>query len=352
MLFVFTLYLIIAMLITLFNRNPNTRNKILLGFSTAFFIFIIGFRDTIVGTDTGGYIATFFDYQYRSWSYIFANPEGGKSNYGFFIFEKIMSLISPNNYIPFLFVSTLITMIPLHSFLKKNSVNVFMSFIMLMTFGILGFFMAGIKQSIAIAILLISYEKLKENNIKLFILFVFIACLFHNTAIVFLLILPIFKMKRKKKLFFIIPILIIMALTMGQSLFSVMLDFIGDSYGDQSAEGEYSSVTLTGLYMQLCVMIAVLIFAGNKLKQDKELSFWTSIYGVGLFFQSMTPFMGEFFRLNMYFSIFGVVLLPRAIQISNIDIKTIQIFKTIIYFVFICSITYFYYDSPYKLSIL
>src|SRR5699024_9401100 len=76
--------------------------------------------------------------------------------------------------------------------------------------GYLYFSFTGLRQTLALSIILLSYNYIRERNLLLFIMFVFIASLFHSTALVFLLIYPISHYELgKKDLILIIVMLIV-----------------------------------------------------------------------------------------------------------------------------------------------
>lgn len=194
--------------------------------------------------------------------------------------------------------------------------------------------MSGIKQTLAIAFVLLSFIKLKEKRTIEFILLVVLASSFHNTALIVLLALIVQKIKLRKLYFLAIPSMIIFSNLFQRKIVYFLQKMV--STGKYARYGtEYiSSNNLTGLYIQCVIILAVFILAGYKLKKDENLEFFVSIYSIGIFFQTLTPVVAEFFRISMYFSITSCVLLPYAIEKSKYNQKNIITGIMILLFIF------------------
>ena len=80
----------------------------------------------------------------------------------------------------------------------------------------------------------------------------------------------------------------------------------------------------------------------NRFEEDSQLSGLFALYTVGMMFQAMTGIMAEFFRLSMYYSITGVILLPKAMnrgftERSTLIAKFLVMAVFILYFVLFSS---------------
>lgn len=309
-------------------------NEKVLKIMSLFLLAFMGLRHLSIGADTSSYCKEYLLYKYYSWNMVFKQG----TNYAFYVFNKIISILFPDTYVAYLFIVALISVVALYHFLKKNADNVIFSEVLLFSLGFIYFFMTGIKQTLAISILLYAYEALKKDNIFRYILLVLLATLFHNTALVFIVALFIKKFKFKKIYLAISPVFIVLAYKYQSQIFAFVKIMLQDKYYFSYGTVYSSSSNLTGLLIQICIFATSLILLWRRLKYDKEATLLLSLYTVGMCFQAMTFVLGEFFRVSMYFSIFGVILLPKAMSVQTFRQQKFISFITclvfILYFLF------------------
>ena len=126
-----------------------------------------------------------------------------------------------------------------------------------------------------------------------------------------------------------------------KQIFDYMLLFL--SYVDKyqgSGTTYLSQLNLTGLYIQFVIFSTSLFCLKDVFYKDQQIALMVTLYTVGMMFQSMTEVMGEFFRVSMYFSIFGIILLPKALNyrfnyLSKLIVKTVVFLVFVLYFVFV-----------------
>lgn len=302
-------------------------NKLCLKVSCFFLFLMIGLRHYSIGSDTQSYCNDFLNYKNYRWSEIIAKG----TNYGFYVFNKVMSCIAPNSYTIYLAVVALITVVAIYFFLKCNSKDILMSQVMLLSLGFVFFFMTGIKQTLAISVLLFAYEQLKEKHLIRFIFLVGLATLFHNTAIVFLLAWPVSCLKFKKLYILIAPLSIFLVYIFRLQIFGYAKGLLGDVYSAYGTIYE-SENNLTGLFIQICIFAVSLFLLWNN-KKDDETKLLLSLYVIGMAFQAMTGVMAEFFRISLYFSVFGVILLPKALVEGRPDCRLLIYIGSLLVFV-------------------
>lgn len=275
-----------------------------------YLVLIMGLRNSSVGTDTAGYVRDLFRYSYISLDNLFSNGHA----YGFYLFNKLMSYVCFENYTIYLMTISIFVGISIYCFLAQNSDDYCMSQIMLLSLGFTFFFMTGIKQTIAMSILMYAYTAQKKRRYLKFVLLVLLAASFHPTALVFLLILPAKIVKLRKAIAVVAPALIVFAYVFQKQIFAFLKSLLTDDLYGAYGSVYVSSVNLTGLMIQLVIFGVSLFFLWKHLKDDEEASNLLSFYVIGMMFQAMTGVMGEFFRISMYFSMLGVILLPKAIS--------------------------------------
>ena len=302
----------------------------------------MGLRSYSTGNDTYRYYLKFLQNQNMSWGEVISQGP----NFGFQIFTKLISVLT-NNYSIYLMIIAGFIMLSIYYFLKEHSEDVLMSQIMLLSLGFIFFYMTGAKQTIAMGILLFAYTVLCKKKYILFAILVIVAASFHTTAIVFAVAWPLSMLKLKKSYFFVAPVLVAIAYAFRAPIFNFMRMLVIEQeryvlYGTTIV----AQLSLTGLYIQLIIFALSLFCLRNKFEEDTQLSGLFALYTVGMMFQAMTGIMAEFFRLSMYYSIAGVILLPKAMNRGFTESST-QIAKILVISVFILYFVFFSSKNEY-----
>lgn len=194
MILYFTTFLIIAFLNLIAWKSKRLQSAVLL-FSFIALVLISGLRDTSVGIDTINYLNYFnltvqngLNLQGISVTNLFV-PSGFEL--GFRIYTYLMSLIT-NNFTMFLLATSALIYMPVYLFIKRYSTDYFLSFVIYYCLFFFGS-MSLLRQSIAMSILLLGTKYiLKRNPIK-YIAIVLFAASFHVSAIIGLLLYPLYK---------------------------------------------------------------------------------------------------------------------------------------------------------------
>lgn len=304
---------------------PNRRQqKLILFLSCVFVCLMMGLRPLTVGDDTRQYVNDFLNYKNLSWGEAF---EFG-TNYGFYTFNKLLSYVFPSSGTAYLMVVSVIISVSVYYFIKNNSEDYVLSQIMLLCLGFTLFFMTGIKQTLAMAILLFAYQVLKKKKYFLFVLLVAIATMFHNTSAVFILILPLSFLPKPKYMLVVAPALILLVYFSRNILIDVVLSTLHENelyavYGTIY----FSENNYTGLFIQLFIMVVSLFLYYSSKYREREYENLINIYTIGILFQTLTQVFAEFFRLSMYFSIFGILLFPNALYHSSLGKNNIAVVR-------------------------
>ena len=271
---------------------------------------IISFRDYWVGRDTLGYINSFLQINTNEPIQFYSR------DYGYAILNYCIRYITNNQTIYFLLVSW---PLPAAFYLlmkdERNScVSIFTSFIILMVLEIFAFSMAGIRQTIAIFFTVLTYKCISEKrNIIVICLTLFMAIMFHMSALVFA---PIIILRNRR--FGILPFILFVLL-----LFAVLrnpdgvFDYIHNSFfGDEYwAYGTVykSDASFSMLAIQGMLFLTVILNRHVALNSSDDSRLLYNLIWMGIFAQALTPIIAEFFRISFYFSIYLCVLVPRAI---------------------------------------
>lgn len=186
--------LICAIFIFLIVDTKKSKNRYIM-LTMGLFAFLVMFRSENVGNDTGAYIRLFESIS----SGIDLSMHKGRFEIGFLYLNKILSLLS-NNYQILFIVTGIYIYFVYGKLIYKYSDMVWLSVFLFFAMGNFDLSMSGIRQMLALATLILSYEYIVRKKPIKFILTVFLAISFHNAAIVFLLAYPLSKFKLTKEL--------------------------------------------------------------------------------------------------------------------------------------------------------
>gem|GEM_PF-3382169 len=176
------------------------------------------------------------------------------SGYGFYIITWLITRFV-NDYHLFLIIITLPIFWCAASFIKKNSLDVQVSCFVFLAF-MYPFMFTVVRQCIALSILFIAANAFNENRLIKCILLIFLAASIHITAIVFLLIILLHKIKYRNIYLLAIPVFISLVLI---SNGSHIMDFISRYTPDTTLAARYQERNSQS-FMIAPIMIRTSIF--------------------------------------------------------------------------------------------
>ena len=298
---------------------------------------VMGLKSIKVGADTERYVEYLRSFSQKNFTQVLS--EG--YDFGFNLFNKLMIVFCQNNYTIYFLTIYAFVCFSLYVFISQNSKDYCVSQLMLLSLGFTFFFFTGLRQTIAMSILMHAYNAQKKRKFVWCILLTVLAATFHSTALIFLLILPIRFIKFRKAIIFVAPVFVILAYIFQAQIFSFFSSLLPDDLYDAYGKSYISSVNMTGLIIQITIFVVSLFYLWKHLNQDNEANFLLNVYVIGMVFQAMTGTLAEFFRLSMYFSIFGVILIPKALSYLKKGSRTVISFGMcsvfIVYFIFFSS---------------
>lgn len=237
--FVYFLILIVAFVYYFFTHKTNNSNSpFLLGFFFLYCALFIGFGDMI-----GGYDRYIYGEMFDSIADV---TDSGKDyyrllflvngrEYGYFLWEVIVSLITANRYI-FILISSL-----LMYFLYYRAFRKYINDYPLAAIVFLGLFfyfsITYMRQALAVGIVWQGIKYIYERKAIKFFLIVALAYSFHNSALVFAVayFIPIKKYSKKTILFFLM-----LCLLVGMSpIPTILIASAGDTQGMAERTGKY-----------------------------------------------------------------------------------------------------------------
>ena len=261
------------------------------------------------------------------------------------VFSKALTLVVGNNF-PAVLTAFAIIFISAYSILvKKESPNLLLSVIVFFTMGFFNFSMHGVRQSLAMAFIMLTFFPLKEKKLLKFLLLVFIASLFHKSAAIFVVAYPFCKLGFNMKTAVLYLGLIAILMIYGDFIirwFATEASVYDERFASYAESTK--SLTYSG-FIQLCLYL-VLVFMNLRrfLSADPTASMMISLLVLAIIFQVFAVFIAEMFRVAMYFSSFLVILVPRLLQTyppSN---------RKMVTYILCALLLLYFYMNPYKLQ--
>lgn len=337
----YTLFIYILGFIT--NMNDKKARMRYLIISGIILVLISGLRSYYIGSgDTFRYSLMFEEDVAMSFQEIL---QSGIKDPWYHVFSKLLSLVLGNNFTAILTVFATMFIVAYGILVQKESPNLLLSFIVFISMGFFSFSMHGVRQSMGIAFVMLSYFPLKERKLLLFVVLVFIASCFHKSAAIFLVAYPFSMLGFNKKSFFLYFLLILIFILNGDVLvrqFATEVSVYDERFADYATTEK--SLTNSGFIQLLLFLGFTLYYYKYFSYKDKDCSTLTVLLVLAIIFQTFAIFIAEMFRVAMYFSIFLVILVPRVIE--SIPLQNRKLITVII-----CGLLLFYfYSIPYKLE--
>lgn len=230
-------------------------------------------------------------------------------------FSQLLILFSrPLHYQVYFALSSFLTIFPVYYVCKKLSVNPIYSFTIYILFPL--FFLEGlsiIRNAIAFSMVLLMFYCIYKKRILLSVIFLIVAMGFHISAIVAVIIYPIYYLIRGRKLHLILYIIsFFLPLIIMPILTSYFSDLFLVAKITRNIENEITKVGGIFYYVINCMALFNIIYWNRLVKLRDENKVYLSLVNVGVCvwncFLSIDPTTAS--RLSIYFLVFTILLAP------------------------------------------
>lgn len=220
-------------------------------------------------------------------------------------------------------ISSLLITVATCRFIRRNSEDIPLSFVIYVCLGLFTFNMNGMRQAMAMSICLYAYEHAKNRKLLPFILAILLAMLFHKTALCFMPVyfLPMLKNKVSHWTFYVFGL--IMCLLFVDRIIEGYYEISGENYGDNGV------ATGGGLFVILIYLGSlVLTLCRPALLKEKTVrtAFLATLAG---FVAYISRFVGSGIleRVSYYYFYFPILLIPEAVKkLRGNEYKLIKLF--------------------------
>lgn len=287
-------------------------------------------RNYTVGTDSITYTEA-YRLEYNPYYYGF-NPN---IEYGYQFIDYLILNFFSNYFWLFLFFSIAIVCLYMVT-IKKISKYYLTSVFIFITFGFYTFFFNGLRQGVAMAIFFFGLPYLIEKRIISYFLVVFIASMFHVSALV---MLPVyFLVNTKFRIEYKVLACFIVSILASQILISYLAQ--GNiRYEHYTQEAEKAGGYITLLFYSLIGLL--IYFSGRKIRhEDIRFSKFEQIFLCGLALVFPISLLGTDpsgpQRIMYYFSSMVIFLIPYVLmRFNNIYFNMVFLILSIMYFILI-----------------
>lgn len=279
---------------------------------------VSGFRGPYVGTDTLSYLSI-YDFSVSLPVQRLIKDTFGIEK-GYILLNKLLSVVFDNRYSIILFTSLLIIFGVLY-FIKNNSSNLFMSVYLFITLYYFSVSMNIIRQFMVIAIFFIAYEKLKKSKIISFVLLILLASTIHSTALIYLGVLLISKIKPSVKnmrvigltaatltaIFYVSPSII-------TSISGRYSQYAGTKFFEGNSVGGTTIIWVAQIILYFCSMYILKNNLELTESHKKSLFMFSVMILISVCIGIISTRIYIITRLIYYFDIFMIVLIPEIVN--------------------------------------
>lgn len=330
-------------------NETKLRQKVYLLFVFLMLALVASLRAYTVGVDTHQY---YFNYELISKIDWQAHSEI-RYELGFFSLCKILYYISPDPQLLIIVTSCFICF-SVGVFLYKNSNDVIFSSFLFILLNVFSFYLTAMRQALAISIILLGIEFLKKpgfRNVVFYVLIVFLAMQFHNSAAIMIIPLFFVKIKYTNTSFLVALIITSATFVLAPLIWQLMLRLFPSYAGYTDSEFADSNYFAAALNTLICLTMLLfgLVFSNknNRLQSNKSqptlvygnnqkmvLSFDLTAYLLtfALAFFAISMRMSLLSRFSSYFSVFYIIWIPNiTAQMTNQKDKTFITFLTMVF---------------------
>ena len=269
---------------------------------------IYGLRNTYyIGMDTkSSYLGNFWLIRDMSWPEVFAWKNG--TNVLYALMTKLFTVfISYSDYQLYISLISLFVTVCFGRLIYRYSPSPLQS--ILYHFGLLYFFFhfSALKQSIAMAILMLAFDQIMERKPIKFVLIVLIAAQFHFPALVFLPAYWLSKIRFGRTYLIVLAVILILTYLFRNQILYLM----NSLYREEAEMVDLSGVRFlrTKALIMVVIVIAAMMFRVPT-GEDRVYETLLVFLGLAIVFLTFCGYKNVFERLADYYFQFSVIILP------------------------------------------
>lgn len=330
--------------------NHNKKTHVFLLWLGMFLI--MSLRSSTVGNDIERYLDFYEGIRY-------VDPSNPSTEIGYLYLLKLFEWLNISQQ-GYLVLTSLIISSSFSWFIYKYSISTTattLSFFLHITIGLFAMTMSGIRQSLAISIVLFGIHFAFKRKFLTYTFFILLAYTFHSSALIFYPAYFLFKLKLKSyKTIFYITIAILVVFLFNHHIFSYfgLSSFVtnifpsGRYYELYIESGNLKGMNFLPVFFRISLLLMVAMYWRVQNVNLRSLSnFDTSFFYLGtisVFFSIISLNLSVIERLSYYFFAPFIILIPNTlVKYKNKNTSNYHIFVLIL---FIISILHFGISTP------
>lgn len=327
-------------------KSVNNRNNLMLFVAL---VLVSALRHPNTGADTAGYVGLYKSILFGTngigyyWDIMVDSIRNGDFTDGLFwnFFNRILSVFIKSPQLWLAVISGLF-LFAVYITIKRYSKDAVISWVYILCVFIYSFILQGLRQSLAMMVILLSIRYVYEKKPIKFLLMIGIAYLFHNSSIIFIVVYPLRRLKVSKVYFAAIAGAFAIFTIFSSLGISILTSLSSDTrftnYLDRS--GMY---TMSGWFILFVIFSFCFYLKNQAVKDDEKTNLLFTLSMIGLVTQSASGVVAEMFRISYYFNMFNMLLVPNCIQ----SIRNDRIRKQYSIVVTLTFLAYFWYCGAY-----
>lgn len=329
-------FLLIPVILMFVMRKREDRNRITLIVSFCILFIVLSIRSRYTGVDLLAYESMYERMKGVSFKSLIQDFRILRRGYivgtewGYELFTWIFSALNLD-FQWLLAAHAAICLGSAYYMIRKNSTNPVLSFALLVGFGFFDYTYCILRQALSIAILMYATETIKNRKPLLFILLVYIASLFHTTALLFVLAYPLSYIPITRKTiaaFCIISASIVVAFPFAvRPLLEKFVAFTGSGWSYLNYTFEFKEMPL--LILLITGFLAVFMNQTIQFEDKEKTFFWTFMLTLPI--EALSMYMPIFSRFStMTLFPFASIAIPNLLE-TNENRKLVYVFEILIY---------------------
>lgn len=262
-----------------------------------------------VGTDYGAYY-----YGYKEYARSLGKAILTLSEPGYPLISRIAILIHDDGATA-IFLAALVTIWPAMKVIYRHTDRLLLTSLLFIFLGCWGGSFNGVRQYLAATMLFCGYEALEARNLRKYLFWVFIAFLFHRSAIVMAaLFFVVYRKVNTRNLLLIFFGSILVLLLYGQVL--TIAGWITES--DYSLKDEYAAHAVNTLrVLAACAPAVVFVVLLWNKRKDEQITFYLNLLVLHAAFCVATMNSALLYRIGIYTTLFQVLAIPELLKRVN-----------------------------------
>lgn len=287
--------------------DSRQRNRIVV---SAFFIILLAMlmlRSESCGIDLSNYKYYFMRFSEMSWEelkYYDLEP-------GYKIYVKIIGAIT-DDFQLFLALTAVICLTPIAWLYLNDCEKPFLLILLFVNMSIFPMIFSGLRQAMAIAVGVFVYDAVRNRKLVRAMLLSWLACQFHESAVLLFLFYPFYHLRiRRSDLFWIIPAIMLCYL-LRKPIFQLLgrlAEMMGSDYD--------ATVTSTGAFMTMILFALFYVFSmivADEQDRDPELFGLRNMMLLALLIQLFSSLHFTVTRVGYYTLVYVPMLLPKVLS--------------------------------------